>query len=281
MEFWLPIMFEREDQLVTLAQAAEAVGMRGVALQDHVAVPVELTTVHPSGKRIFEPQANFVDPLITAATLLASTSFEVLSYVYVLTMREPITAAKQVATLSMLSGNRFRFGVGVGWLYEEISQFGYDPKERGKRFDEMLEIMRLFWRDGVAEYHGRFFDFPPTAMYPIPDPPPPMWIGGDSEVAFARAVRSDGWMGMAYERDEMFRLLGRLAEHRRLAGRLDDDTFEVFIAPNFAPSRELFDEMAAHGVTSTLGMPWYPGDQSLTLDDKRRLLDEFAADYIR
>jgi probable F420-dependent oxidoreductase len=281
MDFWFPIMFEREDELVLLAQAAEAVGMRGVALQDHVAVPVELTTVHPSGRRIFEPQANFVDPLITAATLLASTSFEVLSYVYVLTMREPITAAKQVATLSMLSGNRFRFGVGVGWLYEEISQFGYDPKQRGKRFDEMLEIMRLFWRDGVAEYHGRFFDFPPTAMYPIPDPPPPMWIGGDSEVAFARAVRSDGWMGMAYDREEMFRILDRLAEHRKLAGRLDDDTFEVFIAPNFPPSLELFDEMTAHGVTSTLGMAWYPGDQSLTLDDKRRLLEDFAAKYIR
>ncbi|HEY4331476.1 MAG TPA: TIGR03619 family F420-dependent LLM class oxidoreductase [Ilumatobacteraceae bacterium] len=273
-------MFEREDQLVELSQAAEAVGMRGVALQDHVALPVDMQTLHPSGERIFEPRANFVDPLITAATVLASTSFEVLSYVYVMTMREPITAAKQVGTLSMLSGNRFRFGVGVGWLYEEISQFGYDPKLRGKRFDEMLEIMSRFWRDGEVEYHGRFFDFPLTAMYPIPEPRPPMWIGGDSEVAFARAVRHDGWMGMAYDEAEMLRLLGRLAEHRREAGREHDETFEVFIAPNFGSSLEIYAELSARGVTSTLGMAWYPGDQSITMDDKRRLLAEFAKKYI-
>jgi probable F420-dependent oxidoreductase len=252
-----------------------------VALQDHVAIPVDMQTLHPSGRRMFEPRANFVDPLITAATLLASTSFEVLSYVYVMTMREPITAAKQVATLSMLSGNRFRFGVGVGWLKEEISQFGYDPTERGKRFDEMLEIMRRFWRDGDVEFHGSYFDFPLTAMYPIPDPPPPMWIGGDSEVAFARAVRNDGWMGMAYDEAEMFRLLDRLADHRRDAGRENDESFEVFIAPNFGSSLEVFDELSARGVTSTLGMAWYPGDQSLTIDDKKRLLGEFAVKYIQ
>jgi probable F420-dependent oxidoreductase len=281
MDFWLPIMFEKEDEVIALAQAAEAVGMRGIALQDHVAIPADFTTVHPSGQRIFEPTANFVDPLITAATLLASTNLEVLSYVYVLTMREPITVAKQVATLSILSRNRFRFGVGVGWLREEIRQFGYDPGVRGKRFDEMLEIMRLFWCDGVAEYHGRFFDFMPTAMYPIPVPPPPLWIGGDSDAAFARAVRSDGWMGMAYGKAEMFELLDRLAEHRKAADRAGDDRFEVFIAPNFGLSPELLEDMTARGVTSTLGMPWYPGDRSLSLDDKRRSLDEFAATFIR
>jgi probable F420-dependent oxidoreductase len=280
MDFWLPIMFEPEDQIIALAQAAEAVGMRGIALQDHVAIPIDSATVHPSGERIFEPTANFVDPLITAATLLASTNLEVLSYVYVLTMREPITAAKQVATLSILSGNRFRFGVGVGWLREEIGQFGYDPSVRGKRFDEMLEIMRMLWREGVAEYHGRFFDFSPTAMYPIPNPPPPVWMGGDSDAAFARAVSSDGWMGMAYGEVEMFGLLDRLAEHRQAADQVPDDSFEVFIAPNSPPSRQLLEEMSGRGVTSTLGMPWYPGDPSISLEDKRRLLEEFAADFI-
>ena len=60
----------------------------------------------------------------------------------------------------------------VGWLREEIELFGHDPRVRGRRMDEMLEIIRRFWREGVAEYHGEFFDFGPTGMFPLPSPVP-------------------------------------------------------------------------------------------------------------
>jgi probable F420-dependent oxidoreductase len=281
MEFWLPIIHEPENQIVEIARIAEAVGVRGIALADHIAVPVALSTVHPSGESRFNYHDTWIDPLVTAATIAATTGMEVLSYVYVLSMREPLTVAKQVAGLSTLSGGRFKFGVGTGWLREEIELFGYDPRVRGRRVDEMLEIMRGFWREGVFEFHGEFFDLEPTAMFPVPSPIPSVWVGGESDQALARAARSDGWIGMTYDMDDMWALLDRVLNTRAAAGPPADAPFEVMITPNAPPSRELYDEMESRGVTSTLMMPWYPGHPDWTdLDKKRRALEQFSEAYI-
>jgi alkanesulfonate monooxygenase SsuD/methylene tetrahydromethanopterin reductase-like flavin-dependent oxidoreductase (luciferase family) len=146
MDYWLYLTGEDDHQLIELARHAEAAGLRGVALADHVAVPVEFSSVHPSGEAPFDYRTSFPDPLTTAAAILASTErLEVMTYVYILSMREPFSVAKQAGSISLLSGNRFRLGVGAGWLLEEVTMLGQPLRGRGRRMDEMLEIMRAFW----------------------------------------------------------------------------------------------------------------------------------------
>jgi probable F420-dependent oxidoreductase len=203
-----------------------------------------------------------------------------MSYVYVLPMRDPFTVAKQVGTVACLSGGRIAFGVGAGWLTEEIALLGVDPRSRGARMDEMLEVMTDLWHDGRAEHHGRFFDFPEVGMFPVPDQPVPVWVGGRSDAALRRAVRHDGWLGMNYDLEEIERLLARLARLRADAGDARDE-FEVFVIANESPSVELLRRLDDSGVTSTMVMPWYPGDPAVVGLDAKRVAMERMAEALR
>ena len=145
-----------------------------------------------------------------------------MTYVYVLPMREPFSVASQVATLACLSGGRFRFGVGAGWLTEEIAMLGHAVRGRGRRMDEMLEIIRRFWTEDDVEFHGEFFDFEPAGITPKPPEPVPVWIGGKSPAALARAARHEGWLGMNYDLPEVYELLAALKILQRGDLRLND-----------------------------------------------------------
>lgn len=281
MDFWLTWIDEDVDQTVEVARLAEAAGYRGIALADHVAVPVEFASRHPSGGPTpFDHRSDFPDPLITAATVLAATTrLEVMTYVYVLPMREPFSVAKQVATLARLSGGRFRFGVGAGWLLEEIALLGHPVRGRGRRMDEMLELLRRFWSEDAVEFHGEFFDFAGAGIAPRPPAPVPIWVGGKSPAALARAAHQDGWLGMNYDLDECRTLLARLREERERAGLREP--FETFVIPNAAPSHELYAELAEHGVTSTVGSAWAYADRAFaSLDAKRDAIAAFAEAFI-
>ena len=282
MDYWLYLTGEDDHQLVALSQHAEAVGLRGVALADHVAVPLRYASLHPSGGPTpFDHRSSFPDPMTTAAAILASTErLEVMTYVYILPMREPFSVAKQAATLSLLSGDRFRLGVGAGWLQEEIELLGHPLRRRGRRMDEMLEIIRAFWTEDSVEYHGEFFDFASAGMAPPPARPVPIWVGGKSRAALARAAGQDGWLGMNYQLDEIATLLGQLAELRSEKPKQDDD-YEVFVIPNAEPSPELHAELAAQGVTGTMAFAWPAGDPAFaSLAAKQRALDAFADRYL-
>jgi alkanesulfonate monooxygenase SsuD/methylene tetrahydromethanopterin reductase-like flavin-dependent oxidoreductase (luciferase family) len=171
-------------------------------------------------------------------------------------------------------------GVGVGWLIEEFGVLGSNPGDRGRRTDEMLEVIADFWEDGYAEHHGEFFDFPRSAMFPVPRRHVPVWVGGKSRAALRRAVTCDGWLGMNYDLDEVHTLLDALAEERRQRGDRRDD-FEVLVIANAPPSTELYRDLEARGVTATLGGPWAPGDPAFVdLDVKRKALERFAEQFI-
>jgi len=115
----------------------------------------------------------------------------------------------------------------------------------------------------VAEFHGEFYDFGPTGMFPVPGGPIPVWIGGKSDIALARAARNDGWLGMNYDLDEIDVLLANLREARTKAFDEGVDPslpFETMVIPNAIPTPRLHDELEAKGVTSTVCMPWNLGD---------------------
>jgi probable F420-dependent oxidoreductase len=270
----MALMFEDCSQYLDIAKAAESLGYAGIALADHIAVPVGFGSVHPSGENPFTHETNFPDTVTTIAAMAAvTTTLRFLPYVYIMPMREPFSVAKQVGTVAMLSDYRVVLGVGAGWLREEVVLLGQDPASRGARMDEMIEVVRRFWRDGTAEFHGRFYDFGPTGMYPKPDRPIPIWIGGKSDAALARAARNDGWLGMNYGLEEIDSLLIRLA--RRQAEHADRHgprtlPFETLVIPNMMPSRGLYEGLAEKGVTSTVCMPWLVGDPTVA---------SFAAKY--
>jgi probable F420-dependent oxidoreductase len=256
-------MFEPVDQLAEIARSAEQLGFEGLALADHVAVPARFESVHPSGQNPFTPESEFTEPLTVVPALAAVTQrLRFMSYVYVLPMREPLLVAKQVGTIASLFPGRFCFGVGAGWLVEELAVLGVDPATRGRRMDEMLDVLRQAWSDGWVEHHGALLDIDRVGLFPVPAEPPPVWVGGRSDAALRRAVRQDGWLGMNYDLSEVERLLDRLHRIRDEAGD-DRDDFEVFVIPNAAPSRQLLDDLAGWGVTSTMVMPWAPGDPSV------------------
>lgn len=286
MDYWLSYIDEDPEQTLEVARQAEAAGFRGIALADHVGVPLRFDSVHPSGGPTpFDHRTDFPDPLVTAAAILASTStLEVMTYVYVLPMREPFSVASQVATLAVLSGGRFRFGVGAGWLTEEIAMLGHPVRGRGRRMDEMLEILRRFWTQESVEFHGEFFDFPPCGIAPRPRRPVPVWIGGKSPAALSRAVRHDGWLGMNYDLPEVHGLLDdlqrRLEARRAETGEAKED-FEIFVIPNAEPSEALYEDLSERGVHATMGMAWAHRDRRFaSLAAKTDALHEFGRRFI-
>jgi len=286
MNFWIAAMFLGADQMVGLARAAEELGYTGLALADHIAVPKGYQSLHPSGLRgVFDETAPFPDSFTCiAAMATVTTRLRFMTYVYVLPMREPFSVAKQAGTVATLSNHRFSLGVGAGWLREEIELLGYDPRTRGKRFDEMLEVIHRFLEDGTTEYHGRFFDFGPAGMHPRPERTVPIWVGGKSPIALARAARHDGWLGMNYPMEEIESLLPALnAAREKQAGITGHsrEAFETIVIPLETPSPELFQDLAKRGVTGTVCSPWPLGDPAFeSLQSKVDALGQFAERFI-
>jgi probable F420-dependent oxidoreductase len=111
--------------------------------------------------------------------------------------RDPITLAKEVASVDMLSGGRFVLGIGAGWNREEMENHGANYPRRWDLVREKVLAMKTIWREEAAEYHGEFVDFDPLWSYPKPVQAggPPIWIGANSKWVFDRiAEYGDGWM---------------------------------------------------------------------------------------
>jgi probable F420-dependent oxidoreductase len=197
--------------------------------------------------------------------------------VFVLPMRHPLEVAKSMASVSQLAGGRTALGVGVGWMKEEFDQLGKDFRTRGKRTDEMIEVMRKVWKGGDVEHHGRFFDFDPLSMSPAPSEPIPIWIGGQSEPALRRAARvGDGWIASGCSVEEVPEWTGRLDALRKEAGRADEP-FSTLVPLKEIPDA---DDAPRCGELGLDVVPWplafQIGKPSSTIDEKRDALADFA-----
>jgi probable F420-dependent oxidoreductase len=175
---------------------------------------------------------SFHNPIHESITLLASYApitrrIKLGVGVYLLALRSPAVAAKQAATLDVLSGGRLVFGVGVGGENpKEFELCGIPHKERGARVNEAIDAVRTLWRDTPASFHGRFTRFESVSIDPKPvQQLPPIWIGGRSDAALARAGRQgDGWMSYVVQADRYAQSLDKIRAAAGTAAR-SMDTF--------------------------------------------------------
>jgi probable F420-dependent oxidoreductase len=283
-KFSLAVAMSPLDQIVELARTAEECGFASIALPDSLFYSETVSADYPythDGSRMWTADTPWPDPLIAAGAMGAATS-TIRFYTQVLKLgsRNPLLLARQVLTVAALTGNRFGFGVGIGWSPEEFRWCGVPFERRGKRVDEMIEVIQLVLAGGMVDYHGEFFDFDKLQMSPAPTERVPFYVGGHTEVALKRAARvGDGWTSAMITFGDLVATKKRLDELLAERGR-GDDPFEIqaVCIDRFGVDgyREQFDA----GVTDIIVVPWlfygigFDGDLQAKKDGIRRFADE-------
>jgi probable F420-dependent oxidoreductase len=206
------------------------------------------------GNRAFLEDKPFIEPFTLIPALGAVTErLRFTTFVVKLPIRHPVLVAKQAASVAVLTHNRLGFGVGLSPWPEDYAACGVAWEGRGRRLDEMIEIVRGLCSGGYYEHHGEFYDIPSVKICPTPTQPIPILIGGHSEPALRRAAKcADGWMhaggGQARDLDAA---LARLATLRREAGR-ESQPFEVHVISLDAYSLDGIKRLEDRGVTDAI-----------------------------
>ena len=177
------------------AQAAENLGYNHILLYDHV-LGAEHAGREPKFTGPYTEQDPYHEVFVTLGFLAGVTSkIEFTTGVLVLPQRQTALVAKQAAEVDILSGGRLRLGVGTGWNYIEYESLGMNWEDRGKRFDEQVDLLRRFWREPVLDYTGDHHRIDRAGLLPRPRPDLPIWFGGFSDVAMRRATKKgDGFI---------------------------------------------------------------------------------------
>lgn len=287
MEFCFSATFSAAADLVPLARAGDEHGWSTMSVSDHLLNPVATRSTYPytkDGNRRWAMGTAWPDPWVTIGHLSAVTErLRFLTTVYVLPARMPVLVAKQVGTAAVLSGNRVGFGIGMGWMEEEFDAMGVPFAQRGKRADEMLEVLRRLWTGEVVEHHGPFFDVPAVEMLPAPSQPIPIYVGGTSQAALRRAARNDGWVSDLNTIEELGAIRQQIERYREEYDRTHVP-FAVFGSAKDAWDLDGYRRVAEAGVTHLVTMPWYfyagaDADLAGKLDGVRRFADDIIAKW--
>ena len=256
---------------VELGKALEQRGFESLFLAEHSHIPVNNKSPYPGGGPIPDKYYRTLDPFVAlTAAAVATNTLVVGTGIALVPQRDPIHTAKEVASLDLLSQGRFRFGVGVGWLREEIANHGVDPAVRGRVVDERLGAMIEIWTQEKAEFHGDFVNFDPIYSWPKPvqKPYPPLYMGG-GPAGFKRIARLNaGWLAMTPSADV---LSGQLDSLRAVAG--DDVPVINFHGGGESTAKEI-EGYRDLGVEHVLvDLPTEPRDETF------RRLDELQAEF--
>ncbi len=174
-------------------QRVEELGFAHVMAYDHVvgADPA----VHRGWSGPYDLHTTFHEPMVMFGFLAALTSLELVTGIIILPQRQTVLVAKQAAEVDLLSGGRFRLGVGLGWNEVEYEALGQDFRTRGRRIEEQVTLMRRLWTEESVTHAGEFDRVTGAGLAPLPVRRPiPVWFGAQSERAYRRAGRlADGW----------------------------------------------------------------------------------------
>jgi len=259
-------------QPADLGRAVEERGFESLWVAEHTHIPCSRETAWPGGSELPKMYYDCYAPLIAlAAAGAATTTLKLGTGIQLVAQHDPITLAKEIATLDQMTGGRFLFGVGGGWSREEFANHGDVPFERRwKLMRERIEAMKTIWTEKEASYHGEFVDFDEIFSWPKPAqvPHPPIHVGGAAPWGIKRALRyGDGWIPLSGRGDsDPISDITTFRTMAREAGR-DPDSMEVslYAAPGDADRlRELRD--AGYTRALFIGLPMQAKDLLPMLD---------------
>jgi probable F420-dependent oxidoreductase len=237
------------EAIADVAQRAEALGFADLWVSDHVVQPADQGYPSPY---LFEPLLTLGWAAAATETIGLGTS------VLVVPQYHPLTLANSLASLDRLSGGRVTIAAGVGWSAAEYAALDQDFSTRGARLDEALEIFQHVWTEDPVSYQGHHYQFADLKVQPKPVGPMPVWIGGKSPRALARAVRAgSGYQGISTPPDELALLVSDLRRQR------PEPEFVISYRtgwdPNGMDPAEIADEVAVYreaGVDHVVAAPW-------------------------
>ena len=243
-----------------IAAKAEALGFESIWLPEHPVMPVHSTSRYggtPDGS-IPDYMSDMADPYIGLARASAVTStIKLGTGITLIPERNPLVLAGAIASLDRFSGGRFLLGIGTGWLREETEIMGGDFDHRWTQARESIEVMRALWTQDSAEYHGRYYNFPPVQCNPKPaqEGGPPVILGGNARNVFRRVARwGDGWMPTAASPDQIAAGRAAIDELAEASGR-DPASIEITVFGQ-PPDRDAiagFEAAGANRVIIRLG----------------------------
>jgi probable F420-dependent oxidoreductase len=254
-----------------LGRAVEEHGFESLFYAEHTHIPVDSQRADGRPAR---PYADTYDPFVALAAVAAVTStIKIGTGVCLVTERDPITLAKEVASLDHMSGGRFLFGVGAGWNRAEMANHGTDPRTRMALLADRVRAMRTIWTAEEAEYHGEHVGFGPIWSWPKPvqQPHPPVLVGGNGPGTEDRVLDfGDEWLPQCGPLADIAEFRRRVAALRQRAADTGRGPIPVTVF-GVPPDKALLEEFAAAGADRCL-LPLVHPTASQTL----AALDEWA-----
>jgi probable F420-dependent oxidoreductase len=181
-----------------VARLVEEHGHDSLFFAEHTHIPASRESPWPGGSELPRKYSHTYDLFVALTAAAQSTSsLRVGSGICLVVERDPIVAAKEVASIDHLSGGRFEFGVGAGWNREEMRNHGTNPRTRMRLMHERIEAMKAIWTQDEATYHGEFVDFEQIWSWPKPAqrPHPPVLVGGNGPTVLDRVLAfGDAWL---------------------------------------------------------------------------------------
>lgn len=287
MRFTLMLGLGGYQDYLEVARVAEEAGWSALSLPDSIFFPRQTASAYPyadtDAVRQFLSVAPVIEPFVAIAGMAAVTrTIRFYPGVLKVPIRQPLLLAKSVASLAVMSGNRYSLGAGLSPWAEDFVYNGVPFEDRGHRMDECIEIIRGALTGDYFEYHGKHYDFGPMKMCPVPDKPVPILIGGHAKPALARAARSgDGWISANTDFATLKSLIEQIDGLRAEFGTHGKSDFEIHAFDASARTPDDFKRLRDIGVTDICASAWNVYDASTDrkhkLDGIRRFADEIIA----
>ncbi|MFT4520816.1 MAG: putative F420-dependent oxidoreductase [Halioglobus sp.] len=276
------------EEYAPLAIAAELAGFDTFTFPDSICYPQEGSDVYPyndDGTRDFLDGVPFLEPFVAIPYLAALTqNLRFTTSVVKLAIRQPVIVAKQLATMGALLGDRFGFGVGISPWPEDFEVCQIPWEKRGKRMDEMMEIVNGLMSGDYFSYEGEVFNIPAIKLCPVPKHHIPLLVGGHSKPALRRAARlGDGWVSAGSSLDELKDYIVQIEALRTEFGR-DDRPFEYHAMTEAAYSAKGLDDLVAAGVTEVIiafRNPYDGQPDTQTVEEKIGMINWYADNVIK
>jgi probable F420-dependent oxidoreductase len=258
-----------------IARLVEERGHGWLFFPEHTHIPASRQTPYPAGGELPRKYSHTYDPFVALTAAATATSrLRIGSGICLVTERDPIITAKEVASIDRLSGGRFEFGVGAGWNREEMANHGTDPRARMAIMAERVKAMKAIWTQQEASFHGEHVSFEGIWSWPKPAqrPHPPILVGGNGPTVLDRVLDfGDAWMP-----NHVDGVLEAIAELRRRGQEAGRDIPVIVMSP--PPKPEVLERYAQAGVERVVF--WLPSAGRARVERSLERIEEAMAELL-